>query len=135
MKQIIFNLLSNALKFTPTGGEVGIIAQNNETSIQFTVWDTGIGIAQENLPKLFQPFQQIENIYSREHQGTGLGLYYSKKLVELHGGEIWVETEEGKGSRFNFTIPSTLQIDDTTAKKVVSQDSIKLGSKRKSFLA
>ncbi|HMF31413.1 MAG TPA: PAS domain S-box protein, partial [Candidatus Lokiarchaeia archaeon] len=116
LKQIIFNLLSNALKFTPTGGEVGIIALNTDTRIEFTVWDTGIGIAQENLPKLFQAFQQLETPYSREHQGTGLGLYYSKKLVELHGGEIWVETLEGTGSRFTFTIPTNLQITDSPPK-------------------
>ncbi len=107
LKQVIFNLLSNAVKYTLTGGEAGIIAKQVGEFIQITVWDTGIGIALQNLPKLFQPFGRIETEYSKGFSGTGLGLHYSKKLVELHGGTIWAESDEGKGTRFHLTIPRT----------------------------
>ncbi len=107
LKQVVFNLLSNAVKYTLIGGDAGVIAKQVGDVIQITVWDTGIGIAPENLPKLFQPFGRIETDYSKGFSGTGLGLHYSKKLVELHGGTIWVESEEGKGSRFHFTIPQS----------------------------
>ncbi len=105
LKQVVFNLLSNAVKYTLTGGDAGIIAKPVGSFIQITVWDTGIGIAPQNLPKLFQPFGRIESEYSKGFSGTGLGLHYSKKLVELHGGRIWVVSEEGRGSQFHFTIP------------------------------
>ncbi len=105
LKQVVFNLLSNAVKYTLTGGDVGIQARIVGDQIQITVWDTGIGLSQGSIPKLFQPFGRIVTEYSKGFGGTGLGLHYSKKLVELHGGTIWVESEEGKGSRFHFTIP------------------------------
>ncbi len=105
LKQVVYNLLSNAVKYTLTGGDVEILAKKTGEYIQITVSDTGIGIAPVNLPKLFQPFGRIETKYSKGFSGTGLGLHYSKKLVELHNGAIWVESEEGKGSRFHFTIP------------------------------
>ena len=72
---------------------------------KITVWDTGPGIKRENLEKLFQPFQQLEDPYSKSFEGTGLGLYYSKRLVGLYGGNIWVENEPERGSQFHFTIP------------------------------
>jgi PAS domain S-box-containing protein len=105
IKQVLFNLLSNAIKFTQDGGTVGITACRTDKEIQITVWDTGIGIAKEDIRKLFQPFQQLESIFTKKAQGTGLGLNLSKKLVELQGGRIWVESELGKGSKFSFTIP------------------------------
>jgi len=73
--------------------------------IEITVEDTGIGIAPEDMEKLFQPFQQIETVLTKKYAGTGLGLNLCKKFVELHGGRIWVESEVGKGSRFVFAIP------------------------------
>lgn len=106
IKQVLLNLLSNAFKFTPDGCEVGVTARKTNEGVQVTVWDTGIGISEEDLPKLFRPFQQIDTTLTKKHPGAGLGLYYSKKLVELHGGSIWVESEVGKGSRFTFTIPT-----------------------------
>lgn len=105
LKQVIFNLLSNAMKFTPERGEVGINAVKTDEGIQITVWDTGIGISREDMSKLFQPFQQIETTLTKKYPGTGLGLNLSKKFIELHGGNIWVESEAGKGSRFVFVIP------------------------------
>jgi PAS domain S-box-containing protein len=103
--QIMFNLLSNAMKFTPDGGSVGIEAKSTTKEVLFTVWDTGIGIAQSDFSRLFKPFEQLENPMTKKVGGTGLGLHYTKKLVELHGGTIWVESEVGKGTRFTFSIP------------------------------
>ncbi|MFZ6007179.1 MAG: sensor histidine kinase, partial [Nitrospirota bacterium] len=105
IKQVVFNLLSNAVKFTPDGGEVGITARRKDSEVEITVWDTGIGIAKGDMERLFQPFQQLEASLTKKYEGTGLGLHLSKKIVELHGGRIWVESEVGKGSRFSFTIP------------------------------
>ncbi len=108
INQILLNLLSNAFKFTPKGGKVGIIALDKDSEIQITVWDTGIGIDPKDIQKLFHPFQRIETILTKGIPGTGLGLNFSKKLIELHGGRIWVESEPGKGSRFSFTLPRKL---------------------------
>jgi signal transduction histidine kinase len=105
LRQIMFNLLSNAVKFTPDGGSVYIKAKRQESYIEIGVEDTGIGIKPEDMGKLFQPFQQIELTYTKKYKGTGLGLALTKRLVELHGGKIWAESEFGKGSRFTFTIP------------------------------
>lgn len=106
LKQIMFNLLSNAAKFTPDGGGVEVNAKRSATDfIEISVKDTGIGIKPEDLTKLFQTFSQIESTYTKTVEGTGLGLALTKKLVELHGGKIRVESEFGKGSRFIFTIP------------------------------
>jgi PAS domain S-box-containing protein len=106
VRQIIFNLLSNAVKFTPDGGKAGIKARINGLSAEVTVWDTGIGIAQENLPKLFMPFTQLESSLSRKYEGTGLGLSLTKELVELHKGKIWVQSQGlGHGAGFIFSLP------------------------------
>ncbi|RKY04658.1 hypothetical protein DRP77_03275, partial [Candidatus Poribacteria bacterium] len=105
IKQIMYNLLSNAVKFTPKGGRISVSVEHNDLEFTISVEDTGIGIREEDIPKLFEPFVQLNFSYSREHGGTGLGLALVKKLVEMHGGRIWVESEYGKGSRFSFTIP------------------------------
>ncbi|OLS12283.1 MAG: multi-sensor signal transduction histidine kinase [Promethearchaeota archaeon CR_4] len=105
VRQVIFNLLGNAIKFTPIGGSVGLKVTEQDRMYKITVWDTGPGIKRENLEKLFQPFQQLEDPYSKSFEGTGLGLYYSKRLVGLYGGNIWVENEPERGSQFHFTIP------------------------------
>lgn len=108
VKQILYNLVSNAIKFTPDKGRV-LIASRRITdgfdSIEISVKDTGIGIAPEDFDKIFASFQQIDGSYSRKQEGTGLGLSLTKKLVELHGGRIWFESEVGKGSTFYVTIP------------------------------
>ena len=82
-----------------------LIPNPSNDFIEITVADTGIGIKAEDLPKLFQAFTQLESAFTKEFQGTGLGLSLTRKLVELHGGRIWVESEYGKGSRFMFTLP------------------------------
>lgn len=105
IKQIIYNLLSNAVKFTPDGGFIGIEAKQTRETICITVWDTGIGIVKENYERIFKPFGQLENVYSRKYSGTGLGLSITKQLVEMHGGTITVQSELGKGSRFTVTLP------------------------------
>ncbi|MBU1649632.1 MAG: CHASE domain-containing protein [Proteobacteria bacterium] len=106
LKQILFNLLSNAVKFTPDGGTVRLRAAREGDFFKISVTDTGIGIRQEDIKKLFHAFAQLESPYTKNYEGTGLGLALSKKLVKLHGGKIWVESEAGKGSSFIFTIPA-----------------------------
>ena len=104
-KQILYNLVSNAIKFTPEKGHVTVRAQLFDNSAQVSVQDTGIGIAKHDMDKLFQPFKQLNPYLTREHEGTGLGLALVKKFVEMHGGRIRVESEPGKGSIFTFTMP------------------------------
>lgn len=106
LKQIIFNLLSNAAKFTPPHGKITLAATRQDDQLLVTVKDTGIGIKAEDLERIFEVFQQVESSYARREEGTGLGLALSKSLVELHGGRVWVESEgEGRGSKFSFAIP------------------------------
>lgn len=106
VKQIMFNLLSNAIKFTPDQGQVGIRAIRTETHLQIAVWDTGVGISSADQERIFEEFQQVGGTgLSGKVEGTGLGLALTKKFVELHGGEIWVESMPGKGSTFVFTLP------------------------------
>jgi protein-histidine pros-kinase len=108
LKQILYNLLSNALKFTDEGGRVEISAvPQDEGWFRLAVHDTGIGISAENMGKLFIEFQQLDQGFSRRYQGTGLGLALTKKLVELQGGTISVESEPGQGSTFTVTLPVT----------------------------
>ena len=135
LKQVMYNLLSNAVKFTPDGGEIRLTADLTDDSslialsrrmvgsegnltamshegnapeklVRISVADSGIGINQEDMERIFNPFEQGENSASRKYQGTGLGLSLTKSFVELHGGEIWAESDgEGKGSMFHFVIP------------------------------
>lgn len=106
IKQILCNLLSNAIKFTPVEGKVGIRAKKIDAGIEVAVWDTGVGISPENLEKVFGAFERLGDVYTQETEGTGLGLTISRKMVELHGGKIWIESEGGgKGATVKFTIP------------------------------
>ncbi len=106
LKQIIFNLLSNAAKFTPDGGRIQLVARCENEKLMVAVTDTGIGISPENQEKVFNDFYQLKSSLKDKTAGTGLGLPLSRRMVEMHGGEIWCESEgEGKGSRFVFTIP------------------------------
>ena len=107
LKQILVNLLSNAVKFTPEGGSVTLATTCDveSESLMFSVRDTGIGIATEDLKRLFSPFTQLDSKLSRQYAGTGLGLTLVMKLVELHGGSVAVESEIGKGSCFTVRIP------------------------------
>ena len=103
-KQIMYNLLSNAIKFTPDNGRISVIAKQIGNVIQISVSDTGIGIPGHKLEEIFDPFTQVDASTKRKYRGTGLGLALVKKFVEMYGGKIWVESEEGKGSTFTFTL-------------------------------
>jgi two-component system, NtrC family, sensor kinase len=105
LRQVIFNLLSNAVKFTPEGGEVVVATASRDHEVLISVTDTGPGIPLEDHERIFDEFQQTD-VGVRQRDGTGLGLALSKRLVELHGGRIWVESEPGHGSRFVFTLPA-----------------------------
>ncbi|WP_440951579.1 PAS domain S-box protein [Methanococcoides sp. FTZ1] len=103
--QVLFNLVSNAIKFTPEGGSVMIRAEKEAETLVIKVEDTGIGIPESAQCDLFKPFSQLDASANRQFGGTGLGLSLAKKLVRLHGGEIWVESEAGNGSVFGFSVP------------------------------
>ncbi|HEY8693472.1 MAG TPA: GAF domain-containing protein, partial [Chloroflexota bacterium] len=118
VKQVVFNLLSNAVKFTPDGGTIQVRArhipspavagegQGEGTSfVEVAVTDSGIGIAPEDQPKVFEEFEQVGTAEAVKKEGTGLGLPLAKRFVELHGGRMWLDSEPGKGSRFAFTLP------------------------------
>ncbi len=123
LKQVVVNLLSNAIKFTPDGGLITVSAmrvvgqepvihtmdegrEDFPGFIEISVEDTGIGIGKDDLPRLFQPFQQLESPYQKRYSGTGLGLFLTRRLVELHNGTIRVESEKSKGARFTVSIPA-----------------------------
>ena len=105
LEQVIMNLLSNAIKFTEEGA-VSLKSEQKEGRVVISVSDSGIGIAPENISDLYTPFHQIDSGTTRKHEGTGLGLSICKKLVEMHGGTIAVESEAGVGSTFTVTIPA-----------------------------
>ncbi len=107
LKQMLVNLLTNAVKFTPEGGQVGleVIGDADQEVVRFSVWDTGIGIPQEHMTRLFQPFMQLEAGLNRAYEGTGLGLSLVSRMVELHGGSVTVESAgKGEGSRFTISL-------------------------------
>ncbi|MDM8535566.1 response regulator [Desulfobacterales bacterium HSG17] len=107
LKQILVNLLINAVKFTPGGGSVGleVMGEPEKNSVQFIVWDTGIGIAEKDIELLFKPFTQLDAGLSRKNEGTGLGLSLVARLAEMHGGGVSVKSRKDKGSRFTVTLP------------------------------
>ncbi|MCS7023422.1 MAG: HAMP domain-containing histidine kinase [Bryobacteraceae bacterium] len=104
-KQILNNLLSNAIRFTPKGGRVSITAEQHETTLTFTVADTGVGIPAEEHERIFEPYHQLPQRGGEYPRGTGLGLAIVKKFVEQHGGRVWVESAPGQGSRFRVELP------------------------------
>ncbi len=102
IEQVLVNLIHNAVKFTPPGGDVVLIAEAVESEVRFAVRDSGGGIPEEDVPRIFERFYRVDK--ARTGGGTGLGLSISKHLVESHGGKIWAESREGKGSTFYFTL-------------------------------
>jgi len=114
LTQVLINLVGNAIKFTDTG-EVVITAKATEGSFHLSVHDTGPGISVADQTKLFQEFQQADNTITRKKGGTGLGLAISKRIVEMHGGKIWVESRVGRGSTFSFTLPVQVERQARTA--------------------
>lgn len=107
LTQILVNLLANAVKFTPEGGHIGLEVRGDPEGQRatFTVWDTGIGIAETDLGRLFQPFVQLDAGLNRQYEGTGLGLALVQRLTEAHQGSVAVESTLGQGSRFSVTLP------------------------------
>ncbi len=105
IKQVLYNLLSNAIKFTPEKGKIAIDIDYGNEDITISVSDSGIGIPPEKQDKLFKPFEQLDSDSNRQYQGTGLGLALVKNIIDMHGGQLWVESEAGRGSTFIFTLP------------------------------
>lgn len=106
LKQVLVNILGNAVKFTPHKGKITIKARTDEgKKILFSIKDTGTGIREEDIGKVFNAFEQVDSSYTKEYEGSGLGLALARRIVELLGGKIWVESEFGKGSSFSFNLP------------------------------
>ena len=122
--QILYNLVSNAIKFTPNGGKVAVYCKKSSDRALISVIDTGIGISAEDQVKLFQPFTQLDASATRQHRGTGLGLALVKKIINLHKGDIWVESELGKGSNFTFVIPLRKPLDLRSVNEAELEDVI-----------
>ena len=108
-KQVFINLLNNAIKFTPPGGKIEVVAKRGESGWSLSIQDTGIGIPEENIKHIFTKFYQVEHHMTRTQKGTGLGLAIAKKIVDLHKGWIQVDSEPGKGSVFTITIPYEIE--------------------------
>jgi signal transduction histidine kinase len=110
--QVLFNLLDNALRFTPPGGEVRVSAERRNGEVDVHVSDTGPGIAAEHLPRVFERFYRVDPARSRDDGGTGIGLAIARSVVEAHGGRIWAESEPGRGSVFTFELPVASAAED-----------------------
>ncbi|MBC7911168.1 MAG: hypothetical protein H7Y30_11740, partial [Pyrinomonadaceae bacterium] len=106
LRRILVNLLSNSLKFTNRGGRVEVKAEKMGEHVMISVIDTGVGIAPDDVARLFDKYEQARSRATRGEKGTGLGLYITRQLVELHGSHIKVESEQGRGSVFSFTLPT-----------------------------
>lgn len=106
--EVLQNLLDNAVQYTPSGGEIKVEARKNGREVIFTVADTGIGVPESDLERIFERFYRVDAARSREAGGTGLGLAIARHIVDAHGGRIWVESAVGQGSKFHFTVPSVL---------------------------
>ena len=131
IKQVMYNLLSNAVKFTPDGGSVTVhasyVSDIARPEIIISVRDTGIGISAENQERIFQAFEQVDTSYTRHQQGTGLGLSLARRIVELHGGRLWLESAEGLGSTFFFALP----LRTAEAAEEQPQETTPIGRKKK----
>ena len=104
--QVLFNLLDNAVRFTPAGGSVTVSALQHDGSVQVRVADTGVGIPAEHLPRVFERFYRVDSARSRDDGGTGIGLAIARSVIEAHGGRIWAESRPGEGSVFAFELPA-----------------------------
>jgi signal transduction histidine kinase len=108
INQVFDNLLGNAIKFSPRGGTITIGVEDKGDRLQLSVSDVGVGIPTDKLKRIFDRFYQVDGSATRRFGGAGLGLAIAKRIVESHGGEIWVESEMGQGSRFIFTLPKVI---------------------------
>ncbi len=122
IRQVLLNLLGNAAKYTNEGSITLRMAQNEDEFVQISVIDTGIGIKPDDFDRIFEEFQQTEEAFALRKVGTGLGLSISKKFVELHGGQMWVESKYGRGSVFHFTLPIAVDSQDAPEEAMCSID-------------
>ena len=122
MKQALFNLIANAIKFTPPGGAVRVSAREARAILEIVIEDTGVGIGHEDMGRLFREFERLSTEGDGKTDGTGLGLTVTKRLVELHGGTVTVESELGRGSAFTIRLPVKARIDAGASKGLVSKD-------------
>lgn len=122
LKQVILNLTSNAVKFTPEGGRITVRTFTTADGVAIQVADTGIGIAKDDLPRLGRPFEQIESQHSKSHQGSGLGLALSKSLVEMHGGSLSIESDLGEGTTVTFVMPVSDPLADVLPAKTIDDE-------------
>jgi len=106
LRQVVFNLLSNAIKFTPAGGHIDVSARATNGTVEVAVHDSGPGIAVADQALIFEEFRQARGNGGLRTEGTGLGLPLARRFIELHGGRLWVESEQGEGSTFRFTLPA-----------------------------
>ena len=105
VRQMVLNLLSNAIKFTDEGGRIIVAVQEKGDFVRVAVRDTGVGIPKEHLPRLAQPFEQVQETRERNYEGTGLGLALTKSFAEMHGGRLSIASEVGKGTMVSFYLP------------------------------
>ena len=110
LKEVLYNLIGNAVKFTPAGGNISLATADQGQFLCITIADSGIGVPADETDQIFEKFYQVGYATSGVREGTGLGLAICKRLVEMHGGKIWIESEPGKGSRFHFTVPKVMVI-------------------------
>ena len=109
LRQVVLNLISNAMKYTPREGRINIAVRRAGNRLRWEVTDTGIGIPKSDLGRLFEKFYRAENAQAVETEGTGLGLYLVRLILEQFGGKVWCTSEEGVGSTFAFTLPISVQ--------------------------
>jgi signal transduction histidine kinase/CheY-like chemotaxis protein len=134
LKQVVLNLLSNAVKFTPPGGRVQVRARRLADEVHVTVEDTGIGISEEDQKRIFESFEQGRGGLSGAAEGTGLGLTLSKRIVELHGGRLWVESRLGEGSAFTFTLPAATRAAGVRPVRPLAEPHLPVSSARSTIL-
>lgn len=108
LRRVFINIIGNALKFTPAGGKITVRSQKREGMVQIDIADTGCGIPPEAREKIFEEFYRVENSINEQVRGTGLGLALVKRIIEAHGGKIWVESQVNAGSTFSFTLPQAI---------------------------
>lgn len=133
IERIVLNLLSNAIKYTNENGKIFVNVASKESVVEISVEDTGTGIPKDKVEKVFNRFEQVDPSLVKKREGCGIGLSLTKHLVEMHGGEIWVESQEGKGSKFIFTIPKQLVNNQTGEAMDILDDSTRVDKCRIEF--
>jgi len=118
LKQILINLVSNAVKFSPDGSAISISGQLTAQYLRISVTDQGAGIAEDDIPRALTPFTQLDGSLSRQHEGTGLGLPLAKHLTELHDGTLSIESELGKGTTVHVDLPLSRVVNRGTPKEI-----------------